>query len=536
MIDFALFTSRFDDTILQELLGASALKLVSLLDPTLASRANLCRLAVDLYSPEGLFLSKTTRSLLFDLLTPEEAEQLATMLAVKPCTDIYFALKRLALRRGSIREQTVFRFFSLEPPPIEELPLASVKTAVNSEYALFPYQRHAARQIQGYLRSQRKRVVLHMPTGSGKTRTAINIIVEHLRVHEPTIVIWLAHSQELCEQASTEFEKAWTFLGNRPLALYRFWENREVDIATVSDGFFVAGLAKMYQSIKKDIQFLTHLGRHCTLVIIDEAHSAVADTYRLILDALVVQRQSTSLLGLTATPGRTWLDIDADRELAEFFFYQKVSLTIPGYSNPVQYLVDEGYLARAQFRQLFFENGAVITPEDIKVIERSFDIPDAILMKLARDEQRNLHILAEIENLAKAHKRIIVFAATVEHSLLLAAVLRTRGFHATSVTSRSTSVARETAIQSYKDDSHGVKIICNYGVLTTGFDAPKTSAAVIARPTKSLVLYSQMVGRAIRGPLAGGNRDAEIVTIVDQSLPGFRSIAEAFSHWEDVWE
>jgi superfamily II DNA or RNA helicase len=157
-------------------------------------------------------------------------------------------------------------------------------------------------------------------------------------------------------------------------------------------------------------------------------------------------------------------------------------------------------------------------------------------MKLARDEQRNLHILAEIENLAKAHKRIIVFAATVEHSHLLAAVLRTRGFHATSVTSKSTNVAREIAIQSYKDDSHGVKIICNYGVLTTGFDAPKTSAAVISRPTKSLVLYSQMVGRAIRGPLAGGNRDAEIVTIVDQSLPGFRSIAEAFSHWEDVWE
>jgi superfamily II DNA or RNA helicase len=71
--------------------------------------------------------------------------------------------------------------------------------------------------------------------------------------------------------------------------------------------------------------------------------------------------------------------------------------------------------------------------------------------------------------------------------------------------------------------------------LTAGFDAPRTSAALIARPTKSLVLYSQMVGRAIRGPRAGGNKEAEIVTVVDRGLPGFGSVAEAFNNWEDVW-
>lgn len=58
---------------------------------------------------------------------------------------------------------------------------------------------------------------------------------------------------------------------------------------------------------------------------------------------------------------------------------------------------------------------------------------------------------------------------------------------------------------------------------------------MIARPTKSLVLYSQMVGRAIRGPAAGGNATAEIVTVVDTDLPGFGSVADAFVNWEDVW-
>jgi superfamily II DNA or RNA helicase len=79
-------------------------------------------------------------------------------------------------------------------------------------------------------------------------------------------------------------------------------------------------------------------------------------------------------------------------------------------------------------------------------------------------------------------------------------------------------------------------ILCNYGVLTTGFDAPAASAAVIARPTMSLVLYSQMVGRVIRGPKAGGTATCEIVTVTDPGLPGFGDVAEAFTNWEDVWE
>jgi len=66
--------------------------------------------------------------------------------------------------------------------------------------------------------------------------------------------------------------------------------------------------------------------------------------------------------------------------------------------------------------------------------------------------------------------------------------------------------------------------------------APHTSAAVIAGPTKSLVRYSQMIGRAIRGKKASGNETAEIVTVVDYNLPGFSSVADAFNNWEDIWE
>ncbi len=67
-----------------------------------------------------------------------------------------------------------------------------------------------------------------------------------------------------------------------------------------------------------------------------------------------------------------------------------------------------------------------------------------------------------------------------------------------------------------------------------GFDAPRTNVAMIARPTRSVVLYSQMVGRAARGPRAGGNERCRVITVVDR-IPGFRSIAEAFTFWEDIW-
>ena len=75
----------------------------------------------------------------------------------------------------------------------------------------------------------------------------------------------------------------------------------------------------------------------------------------------------------------------------------------------------------------------------------------------------------------------------------------------------------------------------NYGVLTAGFDAPRTRCVIIARPTTSLVLYSQMVGRALRGPRAGGNATADVYTVADTNLPGFGSVADAFTNWEELW-
>jgi superfamily II DNA or RNA helicase len=306
-------------------------------------------------------------------------------------------------------------------------------------------------------------------------------------------------------------------------------------VAAASDGLVVAGLAKLFSAAKGSIAFIDALRLKTSLVVMDEAHQSVADTYSTLLDVLLASPDTTALLGLTATPGRTWNEPSEDEKLAKYFARQKVTLRVPGYDNPLEYLIDEGYLARPTFEPVLYQPGSEITLEDVAAIERHFDIPDRIIRKLEGDEQRNLAVLRKVEELVKRHRRILVFAASVEHSNLLAAVLRARGVDAASITGTTPADERASLIASFRSDSPEVRVLCNYGVLTTGFDAPKTSAAVIARPTRSLVLYSQMIGRAIRGPRAGGNAVAEVFTIQDPHLPGFGNIADAFVNWEDVW-
>ena len=535
-MDFYQLISNLDEKTLQQIIGNEVVSLIKLLDPNQATLTNLRKILISLYPPETLILSKENRSLLFDSLTPKQAELLSVILDAPKGEDVYQDLKAVKIRRNSEKERALFDFFELYVPQPELKPEIPASEVTTPQYALFSHQRQAAKNVKQYLSQEPQRVLLHMPTGSGKTRTAMNIIADQLRSREPTLIVWLAYSEELCEQAVQEFQKAWNYLGNRPLSVYRFWGDHDLDVEELEDGFIVGGLSKVYNATKRSIRFINRLGSRTSLVIIDEAHQAIAQTYKLVLDSLVVPYDNTGLLGLTATPGRTWADISADAELAKFFAQRKVTLEVSGYDNPIEYLVSEQYLARATYRSLFYESGLKLTNRDLSKIEEQLELPQYLLNRLAEDEQRNLRIISEIENLTQNHQRILVFATSVKHAEILACVLQIRGFSAEAITGETPSLRREKVIKNYKDDTEETKILCNYGVLTTGFDAPRTSATVIARPTKSLVLYSQMVGRAIRGVKAGGNETAEIITVVDTQLPGFGSVAKAFNNWEDVWK
>lgn len=522
---------------LLNLLDPAAVELLRTLQPE-ALIGGLVPLVLSSGGAREYLLDENRRPHVFDLLTTAQARLLGSHLGLVAEGNPHHALRDASPTLSATQKADVLAFFGADiDSPGWSGAASNPSQSAAAGYPLFPHQRRALHRVQERLYSSpSRRVVLHMPTGAGKTRTAMNIIAEHLRTHEPTVVVWLASSEELLEQAASEFETGWRYVGNRDVDLIRFWGSRNPNCLTVKDGLIVAGLAKMYAADRATDNFLPVLADATSLVVFDEAHQSIAETYAQVLDVLATKRRDTSTLGLTATPGRTYNDIAEDSRLSRFWSGEKVMLEVEGYDNPVEYLIEAGYLARPTFRTVNVNPGIVVTDSDVKRMEASLDLPPSTLDQLADAEKWNAAVIKEARDLVAAgHRRVIVFATSVRQALILASVMQALGINARTITGSTPKSERESILAQYTSNSEQPMVLFNYGVLTTGFDAPSTSAAVIARPTKSLVLFSQMVGRVMRGKLAGGNERAEIVTVVDPSLPGFGDPAEAFINWEDVW-
>ena len=518
---------------IRSLIGASIFDTLEGLDPELTSSHRLSEIAAQLIEPIEALRDPQKRDKIIRMLPLPKARELGEKLGVSVGRNLYADLCRKVSTNNVL--PILQSFFGIVQESRAPEDIESDVTQVNAGYALFDHQRVAGERVYRAISTGPRKVVLHMPTGAGKTRTAMHVVASYLKQNKPTVVCWLAQNAELLDQAAAEFEKAWSYLGNRSLSLVRFWGHRKPDLLQVDDGLIVAGLGKMAAFEKRDPAGLLKLADRVSFTIIDEAHQAIAPTYASILTVLHTKRPRNSLLGLTATPGRSWSDIDEDLKLSEYFDGSKVTLEVEGYEDPVTFLIEEQYLARPIFRTLNSEAGINLSDDDVDELASAIDVPEQLLARLGEDTQRNLKIIAEVEKLITHHKRVIVFAASVGNARILAAIISLRGQKAYVVTGTTNSSKRERIIRRFKSTTDQAMVLINYGVLTTGFDAPSTSATVIARPTRSLVLYSQMVGRATRGVKAGGNESAEIVTVVDPHLPGFGSVAEAFKNWEDVW-
>ena len=410
------------------------------------------------------------------------------------------------------------------------------------DYPLFPHQRRALRDARDLLAQGAERLLLHMPTGAGKTRTTMNLICERVRGREDGAVLWVASTGELCEQAALEFARAWAHLGNRAVPIMAAWGGRKWGVNDIHDGLVVATPQTLHsRKVSDGSKFLSDLAMKIHLIVFDEAHQAIAPTYRDVTEHLSVTGASlgkTPVIGLSATPGRTFAGSGADEELAEFFGHTKVTLDTAadgGPRNPVEYLIEQGYLARPHF-ELIVPDGNHTVSDELGSSDVTFDPEDKVTTALGPVEYLGLVSQTVFRLVDEGHARVLVFAASVQLSRDLAAVLRAAGVAAESLDGTTRDELRAGMIERFRNRSRSPRVLVNFGVLTTGFDAPQTSAAVIARPTRSLVLYNQMVGRAIRGPLAGGNKEATVVTVVDPNVPAFGSIASAFTHWEELWD
>lgn len=401
---------------------------------------------------------------------------------------------------------------------------------VSPKFPLYSYQRQVLADIVRALSSPERRAVAHLPTGAGKTRIAAHTACHLLNERDTndSLVIWLAATEELCEQAAAQLSEAWTHLGQRDACIHRHWGNRSLDLRRLPSGFLVTGLAKLRSAAFQDNTLLAHLAHRAAAIIFDEAHQAVAKTYSFITEQLCSVRPP--LLGLTATPGRSAHLTEDDYRLASMFNHNKVSIDPRGHDNPVTYLIQNRYLADPRFVPVSFESDATIADP-----QPGMDYSKDDLDHLGDNRERTCRIVELAKAAAARHPRTIVFCPSVESALECNKLLREKGIVTNVITANTPSEDRRAIIDFFRSDSREHVVLFNYGVLTAGFDAPRTRCVIIARPTTSLVLYSQMAGRAMRGPRAGGNSKAEILTVADTNLPGFGSVTDAFTNWEELW-
>lgn len=409
-------------------------------------------------------------------------------------------------------------------------------------YPLYEYQLDCCRRINALINGREaRRALLHLPTGAGKTRTSINVACDYLREHPNSLVVWLADTQELCEQALEEFQKAWGSVGNHALPSYAFFRDSELSISGIERGFFVASLQKiaaLNRSGNDQIKYLFQKLRQQThLIIFDEAHKAIAPKYKFISEEFLLHSENEAfLLGLSATPGRVFTVDEKHREenrkLSAFFEYNKISMRVKTYASPIEYLYEKNYLARPDFYALDYE-GVDLTAYNYA--KGNLDDNQELLNHLSKNTERNSKIVDTVQYQLSQDEssQIIIFACTVEHAEELHMLISSRGIASRCIDGTTPSDIRYMSIQDYKKGR--VKVLVNYGVLTTGFDAPRTNIAIIARPTSSLVLYSQMAGRAMRGSKSGGNKKCKIFTIND-NIAEFKDVCKAFAHWDDLWK
>jgi DNA repair protein RadD len=527
------FLQHLSESQLRLLLPNGVASLLYDLDPQLARPARLRELiATSTELPWTLTDPKIVAEVLLGL--PKDfAKELMTEILTKPVEDPYLEIDNLKISPSSSHYAKLVNYLGVEPANRNTETKTANVTEIIPRYGLYPHQLSAIRDSRKILK-ETDRFLVHMPTGSGKTRTAIHFLCQLLSERERGTVVWIANSEELCEQAASEFETAWATLGNRPLQVGRFWGSHNSDSLDIDDGIIVTGVQKLHSQLNHDPHSLLRVSSRSIAVVFDEAHQVMAPTYQDIVEYILSYNDKLILIGLTATPGRTWNDLYEDQELSDFFTRSKVTISTGDHDNPIDYLVSEGYLARPQFDSLLYQSGWEITDRDLEKVEH-LDVPTKILRQYGEDRQRNILIIQKLRELVTRHLKVILFAPSVASSRLIAAALTALNVRSVSIDGETPSHVRAGAIQQMRELDDEPFVLCNYGVATTGVDIPKASCALIARPTGSLVLYSQMVGRVIRGPKVGGNATAEIVTVVDTNLPGFENISTAFMNWEDVW-
>ncbi len=358
-------------------------------------------------------------------------------------------------------------------------------------YTLRPYQADSVKSVIHYFRKHQTPAVLVLPTGAGKSL----VIAELARLAKGRVLV-LAHVKELVEQNHEKYEGY-----------------------GLKGSIFSAGLGRketdqqvVFASVQSVVRNLDSFSNQFSLLVIDECHRVPDEktsSYQKVITHLRENNSGIKVLGLTATPyrlGMGWIyqyhtrgQVRSDEPR---FFRDCI------FELPIRYLLDEGFLTPARMIDapvLSYDFSQLKPASTGRYKEAELD------MVIEQSKRATPQIVDQIIHLAQDKLGIMVFAATVRHAQEILGLLPEG--EASIVIGDTPTLERDQIISDFKERK--IKFLVNVSVLTTGFDAPHVDLIAILRPTESISLYQQIVGRGLR--LSPGKKECLVLDYAGNS-------------------
>jgi len=359
---------------------------------------------------------------------------------------------------------------------------------MNAPFTLRPYQQQAVDATLRHFRQSDESAVIVLPTGAGKSL----VIAELARLARRRILV-LTHVKELVEQNHAKYQSYGLAGGIFSAGLKRKESRHQVTFASV-------------QSVSAN---LDRFRDEYSLVIIDECHRVSGEEtsqYQRIIELLRQQNDSLKVLGLTATPYRLAMGWIYRYHYRGFIRGSGDEQAKPFqhciYELPLSYMINRGYLTRPEL-----VNAAVAQYDFTALAQDRFGeyAEKDVNQLLSKHKRVTRAIIEQVMELAADRKGVMIFAATVDHAREITGYLPEN--ETALVTGATDLKDRDLLIQRFKQRQ--LKYLVNVSVLTTGFDAPHVDFIAILRPTQSVSLYQQIVGRGLR--LDEGKQDCLVI-------------------------
>ena len=312
------------------------------------------------------------------------------------------------------------------------------------------YQTDGLNKIFEKWKAGKRSVLFQMPTGTGKTVLFSEIVRRGFNKKRKILIV--AHRKELVEQIKNKLISK-----------------------NIEAGIIMAGEKPDYSKIVQiaSIQTLSRRKHpEANLIIIDECHHAKADTYKKLWEIY----PNTKFLGVTATPIR--LNGDGFDDLFE-------DLII---SMSVQEFISLGFLVP-------ITHYVCSNPDLSKVKQRQGDYETKMLADIMMNNSVMSDLVESYQKICDG-KTAIIFAVDVEHSKEISIRFNRAGISAAHIDAKTPTLERQRILSEFRDKK--IKVVSNVEIITEGFDFPECEVVQLARPTKSLSLYLQMVGRVMR--------------------------------------